>query len=167
MCKCHGLSGTCSLKTCVKIGSDLRLIGYKLKTLYDNARKVEPENQQRTGLKLVLVGTRNSPTVADESQRLMKSSKEIRQSPSKNELLYTEDSPSFCERDVTLGILGVTGRICSKDPSSINSCSSLCCGRGYNQFYIRKVTKCACKFKFCCSVQCNTCNSQTLVARCK
>ncbi|CAB3978975.1 Wnt-10a [Paramuricea clavata] len=106
MCKCHGLSGACTAKTCVKTASGLRLIGNAVKTIFNNAKKVEPENQRREGLKLVLV---DAPTKTENSPRFGKAPKEVRETPTKSELLYTENSPSFCERDDTLGTLGVSG----------------------------------------------------------
>ena len=159
MCKCHGLSGSCSTKTCVKTTSGLRVMGNTIKTMFKNALKVESGNERRSRLKLVLAGVRKDMTI--------KSSKNVRTSPMKSELTYTEVSPSFCDRDVTLGISGVSGRICSRDPSHANSCSTLCCGKGYDQFLVTEETDCECKFLWCCSVRCEKCSQRKLVTRCK
>lgn len=154
MCTCHGATGSCTVKTCVEKTPGLRLIGDTLKSMFNNARKVEPANQKREGLKLVLVDARKSRTVD-------------RESPKRTELLYTENSPLFCQRDDTLGIRGVSGRICSKDPSDANSCRMLCCGMGYNEFWIREKTKCECKFKYCCYVKCEICSERKLITVCR
>jgi hypothetical protein len=154
MCKCHGMTGTCSTKTCVKKASGLRLIGNTIKAMLNRARKVEPENRQRPDLKLVLVDARKSSRMSEES-------------PRKSELFYTEDSPSFCQRDDTLGIAGVSGRICSKDPSDVNSCRLMCCGQGYHEFWTREETNCECKFQYCCFVQCKKCGRPKWVPRCR
>ena len=137
------------------------MIGNSLKTMLSNAKKVDSGNRQRTKLKLVLVDTRISLRRSEESL------KKNRKSPTKSELLYTEDSPSFCQGDDTLGTPGVSGRICSKNSSDINSCRLLCCGRGYHQFFERETTNCQCKFKYCCFVQCKKCTRQKLVAKCR
>ena len=154
MCKCHGATGSCTVKTCFQRASGLRLIGNTLKTMFKNARKVEPANQKREGVKLVLVDDRKSP-------------KGIQKSPKKTELLYTENSPSFCQRDDTLGIPGVSHRICSKNSSDANSCSTLCCGTGYNQYLVRKESPCECKFKYCCFMQCKKCSERKLITACR
>ena len=165
MCKCHGLSGSCTAKTCVKTASGLRLIGNAVKTVFNNAKKVEPENQRREGLKLVLVDARTK--TENSPRKFGKSPKEIRETPTKSELLYSENSPSFCERDDTLGTLGVSGRICSKNTTDINSCRLLCCGQGYNEFWMQEESQCECKFKYCCSVQCKKCSRRILIAKCR
>ncbi|XP_028393337.1 protein Wnt-7c-like [Dendronephthya gigantea] len=159
ICKCHGPTGTCSIKTCMKTTSGLRVIGNTIKTMFKNAKRVEPENERRSKLKLVLVDVRKDVTD--------KSSTRVRASPAKSELTYTEVSPSFCDSDVTLGIPGVFGRICSKDPSHANSCRNLCCGKGYDQFLVTEETDCECKFLWCCSVRCKKCSQRKLVTRCK
>ena len=141
------MSGLCSTKTCVQTASGLRQIGNTIKAMYQKARKVGPENQQRSGLKLLTVDSREAPT--------------------KTELLYVERSPSFCDPDGTLGTPGVTGRICSKNATRVNSCSTLCCGRGYNEIWFREDADCRCTFKWCCSVHCEKCSRHKWLTLCK
>ena len=154
ICKCHGVSGSCTKTTCIETATNLRPVGSAIKTLFDNAQKVEPMNQQRKGVKLLLDQTR-------------KTSKTARNTPTKTELLYTENSPTFCERDDTLGTPGVSGRICSKDPSDANSCRTMCCGTGYMEFWTKEENYCECKRTGCCSVQCKKCTKQKLIAKCR
>ena len=48
------------------------------------------------------------------------------------DLLYLEQSPNYCYKDVALGTAGTAGRECNKSSLSENSCDILCCGHGYN-----------------------------------
>lgn len=57
-----------------------------------------------------------------------------------------------------LDILGTRGRQCNKTSHGIDGCRLLCCGRGY-QTRVRTVSEqCNCKFEWCCTVKCETCN---------
>lgn len=147
LCKCHGVSGSCTSKSCVKIPSSLREIGTALKKMYYDAKKVEPANDKRTGLRLQAAEGESHPT--------------------KHDLIYMENSPNFCDADNSLGTRGISGRICSKNATEENSCASLCCGRGYNTQRLKKDTQCQCKFKWCCYVDCKKCTSETWVTSCK
>jgi hypothetical protein len=152
LCKCHGITGSCTVQTCARTPPGLRVIGNTIKTLLDNAKKVDSGNRRTSKLNLVLVE---------------ESSQATRTTPKHSELVYTEDSPSFCDRDDTLGISGVPGRICSKNLSDINSCRSLCCGQGYHEYWEREESNCECKLKTRFSVHCKKCTRQILVAKCR
>lgn len=85
-----------------------------------------------------------------------------------NELLFYQRSPNYCEKDTTLSLHGTHGRQCNHTIYvGTDSCSLLCCGRGYN--LIRKVTKkkCNCKFLWCCTVECQTCIIEEWISVCK
>lgn len=43
----------------------------------------------------------------------------------------------------------------------------MCCGRGYDTMRAKRVTKCECKFKWCCAVECKDCEDMVDVHTCK
>ncbi|XP_043825079.1 protein Wnt-2 isoform X3 [Dromiciops gliroides] len=80
-CKCHGVSGSCTLRTCWLAMADFRKTGDYLWKKYNGAIQVVM-NQDGTGF-----------TVANK--RFKK--------PTKNDLVYFENSPDYCIRDRDAG----------------------------------------------------------------
>uniref|UniRef100_A0A9L0REH0 Protein Wnt n=1 Tax=Equus caballus TaxID=9796 RepID=A0A9L0REH0_HORSE len=133
-CKCHGVSGSCSLKTCWLQLAEFRKVGDQLKEKYDSAAAMRIT---RKG-KLELVNSRfNQPTPED--------------------LVYVDPSPDYCLRNETTGSLGTQGRLCNKTSEGMDGCELMCCGRGYDQFKSLQVERCHCKFHWCCFVKCKKC----------
>ena len=144
-CKCHGVSGSCSVRTCWSQLPSFREIGDRLKMRYDGASEV----------KFNRLGT-----------RLRRRNKELVK-PTREDLIYVDQSPDYCRFDPKTGSHGTTGRYCDKDSQGLNGCSLMCCGRGYNT-YRRKITsRCNCKFQWCCDVICQTCERIIDVHTCK
>ncbi|KAF6722500.1 Protein Wnt-2b [Oryzias melastigma] len=144
-CKCHGVSGSCSLRTCWLAMSDFRLTGDYLHKKYNNAIEVTM-NQDGTGF-----------MVADKDFK----------GSTKNELVYVESSPDYCIKDPKKGTLGTDGRECNKFSRGVDGCEVMCCGRGYDTMRVKRVTSCDCKFKWCCSVECRVCEDVADVHICK
>eukprot|EP00795_Rhopilema_esculentum_P000019 gene19-9616_t len=142
VCGCTGVSGSCATRVCRRIMPPFKIVGERMKMLYNDAIKM-PLN--RRGRKQI---------------REAKSSK-IKQ------LLYFEKSPNFCFFDAAKGVLGTSGRVCNITSTGMDNCSLLCCGQGYNIQIRRNVERCNCKFKWCCKVDCNTCESLEKVHTCK
>ncbi|KAJ8382019.1 hypothetical protein SKAU_G00027970 [Synaphobranchus kaupii] len=135
-CKCHGVSGSCSLKTCWLQLADFRRVGEFLKEKYDSAAAMRIG---RKG-KLEQVNNRfNTPTPED--------------------LVYIDPSPDYCLRNETTGSLGTQGRLCNKTSEGMDGCELMCCGRGYDQFKTYQHERCHCKFHWCCYVKCKRCTS--------
>lgn len=65
------------------------------------------------------------------------------------------------------GYLGTAGRVCNKSSKDSDGCDAMCCGRGYDTMRIKRVTKCECKFKWCCAVECKDCEDMVDVHTCK
>lgn len=80
-CKCHGVSGSCALRTCWLAMSDFRRTGDYLRKKYNTAVEVTM-NQDGTGF-----------TVAD---------RDFKGNP-KNDLVYVEHSPDYCLLDRAAG----------------------------------------------------------------
>ncbi|KAL0811020.1 hypothetical protein ABMA28_010304 [Loxostege sticticalis] len=143
-CKCHGVSGSCSLVTCWEQLPTFREVGDYLKEKYEGATEVT-------------VSRRGKLRLTDPRFVL----------PTAQDLLYLEDSPNYCVRNESLGSLGTTGRECNRTSAGMDGCALLCCGRGYNTKKTTIKERCGCKFHWCCRVECNTCVRTVEVYTCK
>lgn len=81
--KCHGLSGSCSMKTCWMKLPPFTEIGSRLRDKYDVASKV---------------------TASNDGASFM--TEDYEKPPTKRSLLYIEESPNFCKQNLKIGILG-------------------------------------------------------------
>lgn len=66
-----------------------------------------------------------------------------------------------------LGSLGTAGRVCNLTSRGMDSCEVMCCGRGYDTSHVTRMTKCECKFHWCCAVRCQDCLEALDVHTCK
>lgn len=87
-------------------------------------------------------------------------------SPNKDDLLFAENSPDFCEANEAYSIQGTKGRVCSEDKSEANSCEKLCCGRGHRTEIRDEKYKCECLFEWCCKLNCKTCTRRKVTHKC-
>nr|XP_014277554.1 protein Wnt-7b-like [Halyomorpha halys] len=142
-CKCHGVSGSCTMRTCWKALPQFRQIGDHLMRKYWRARAVSLI--EGTGLQTKRGKTR----------------------PRRSDLVYLEPSPNYCEQDLNAGSLGTAGRFCNRSSTGMGSCDLMCCGRGYNTHQSVRSWQCNCKFHWCCYVQCQTCSERTELYTCK
>ncbi|XP_026963769.1 protein Wnt-7b isoform X6 [Lagenorhynchus albirostris] len=149
-CKCHGVSGSCTTKTCWTTLPKFREVGHLLKEKYNVAVQVEVVRASRL----------RQPTFL----RI----KQLRsyQKPMETDLVYIEKSPNYCEEDAATGSVGTQGRLCNRTSPGADGCDTMCCGRGYNTHQYTKVWQCNCKFHWCCFVKCNTCSERTEVFTC-
>ncbi|KAJ7412330.1 hypothetical protein WISP_97198 [Willisornis vidua] len=146
-CKCHGVSGSCTTKTCWTTLPKFRELGYILKDKYNEAVQVEPVRASRN----------KRPTFLKIKKPLSY------RKPMDTDLVYIEKSPNYCEEDPVTGSVGTQGRMCNKTAQQSNGCDLMCCGRGYNTHQYSRVWQCNCKFHWCCYVKCNTCSERTEV----
>ncbi|XP_061874766.1 protein Wnt-16 [Colius striatus] len=145
-CRCHGVSGSCAVKTCWKTMSAFEKIGRFLKDKYENSIQISDRLKKKLRRK-------------EKSQRKIPIGKE--------DLLYVNKSPNYCVEDQKLGIAGTQGRECNRTSEGPDGCNLLCCGRGYNTHVVRHVERCECKFIWCCYVRCRRCETMTDVHTCK
>ncbi|KAK6619022.1 hypothetical protein RUM44_003404 [Polyplax serrata] len=143
-CKCHGLSGSCTLRTCWKKMPPFREVGNRLKERFDGAAKVIPSND---GLNFIPDGSTIKP-------------------PGRGDLVYSENSPDYCKFNRKNGSLGTYGRQCNVTSDGIDGCELLCCGRGFDTKLVREKVNCDCRFRWCCEVTCNTCNQKRTIYTC-
>ncbi|KAH9503626.1 Protein Wnt-5a [Bulinus truncatus] len=144
-CKCHGVSGSCALKTCWQQLPSFREIGHRLRDRYDGATEIR---FNRRGTKLVRKNKHYNK-------------------PNREDLIYLDESPNYCVANTETGSLGTVGRVCDKHSQGMDGCSLMCCGRGYNTFKQKLTERCNCKFYWCCYVKCKTCERVVDVNTCK
>uniref|UniRef100_A0A6M2DY21 Protein Wnt n=1 Tax=Xenopsylla cheopis TaxID=163159 RepID=A0A6M2DY21_XENCH len=144
-CKCHGLSGSCTLKTCWMKMPPFRDVGNILKERFDGAAKVIAGNDGNSFMP-------EGPTI---------------KTPSRSDLVYTENSPDFCTADRRTGSLGTKGRSCNATSPGMDGCDLLCCRRGYDRKIVRENVNCRCEFHWCCEVTCEVCQRKREVYTCR
>lgn len=136
-CKCHGVTGSCNLKTCWRQVTPFDVIGSKLKLKYRNA------------LRVVFVDNKLQERVKNrlKSPRMDK------------KLVFLEPSPDYCKRNDITGSPGMLGRTCSSEDVATNRCRSLCHSCKMKPVTVEhyKHIKCRCQFVWCCSVECELC----------
>lgn len=148
-CKCHGISGSCSIQTCWLQLADFREMGGYLKAKYDRALKIDMDKQHiRAGNS---AEGRWAPTEAFLPS-------------AEAELIFLEESPDYCTRNSSLGIHGTEGRECLQHSRNASqreqhSCGRLCteCGLQVEERRTQAVRSCNCKFHWCCTVKCDQC----------
>ncbi|XP_004647561.2 protein Wnt-9a [Octodon degus] len=149
-CKCHGVSGSCTVRTCWRQLAPFHEVGKHLKHKYETALKVGSTTNEATGEAGAISPTRGraSGTGSDPLPRTP-------------ELVHLDDSPSFCLAGRFSP--GTAGRRCHRE----KNCESICCGRGHNT-QSRVVTRpCQCQVRWCCYVECRQCTQREEVYTCK
>ncbi|KFP87450.1 Protein Wnt-11b, partial [Acanthisitta chloris] len=146
-CKCHGVSGSCSVRTCWKGLPNLEEIASELKAKYLVAIKVSHR----------LVGPRKQLVPKDMDVRPV----------TETDLVYLINSPDYCTPNLLLGSVGTQDRQCKKTSVGSDSCDLLCCGRGYNTYMEEVVERCHCRYHWCCHVVCRKCRRQVERYVCK
>ncbi|XP_037037966.1 protein Wnt-4 [Bradysia coprophila] len=132
-CKCHGVSGSCSMKTCWRKLADFNTTASLLKVKYHEAIRKFPSNKSSRRSVPDWYFKNKEPTSSQSTS-----------------LFYLETSPTFC---------AVTkGRNCQHP----ENCAMLCCGRGYSTHLVQKREQCRCRFERgqCCHVICDYCESK-------
>ncbi|KAJ3588045.1 hypothetical protein NHX12_011639 [Muraenolepis orangiensis] len=159
ICRCHGMSESCSVKTCWTQLSDFRDIGNYLKEKHGRAQKLELDQKRMRAAN----NADNRGAIADAFSDL-----------ARTELIYLEDSPDYCRKNTTLGLHGTEGRECLQQQQQHGyelsqqwgrrSCRRLChdCGLRVEERRAEVASSCNCKFHWCCKVNCEDC-SQVIV----
>uniref|UniRef100_A0A6I8PH40 Protein Wnt n=1 Tax=Ornithorhynchus anatinus TaxID=9258 RepID=A0A6I8PH40_ORNAN len=147
-CKCHGVSGSCTVRTCWRQLAPFHEIGKVLKQRYEMSLKVGSATNEAAGEEDLAPSRKAAAGHGD-------------QIPRTTDLVYLDDSPSFCAAGRFSP--GTAGRKCYKD----KNCESICCGRGHNT-QSRVVTRpCQCQVRWCCYVECKQCTQREEVYTCK
>ncbi|XP_026477448.1 protein Wnt-7b [Ctenocephalides felis] len=166
-CKCHGVSGSCTMKTCWRSLPTFRNVGNYLMKKYYRARLVVAiygiKQQTRIsnlfnkddGLSLIIKRAKSNGLVGKQIF------------PKINDFVYLQASPNYCEADLTTGSLGTRGRTCNRTGTGSDGCDIMCCGRGYNTHQNIRSWQCECEFHWCCYVNCRTCTEVKNKYTCK
>ncbi|TNN21886.1 Protein Wnt-16 [Liparis tanakae] len=140
-CRCHGVSGSCAVRSCWRSLAAPQQVGAHLKERYErSARLARPGRKTRR--------------------------KERRRAPA-DRLVFLNTSPNYCLADARRGVAGTAGRRCRRAAGGAAGCALLCCGRGYDTRQRRRQRRCHCKFSWCCRVRCRRCESMEHLHRCK
>ena len=147
-CRCHGVSASCTVKTCKAVAPAFDKVTKELKALHDRSCRIY-SNQLHGNRHRYISNCTKTP-------------------PQDKELVHFEASVDFCHKNLEKGSYGVIGRVCYNSISGLNNCQNLCseCGK------IRKVTKfvreynCKCEFVWCCSLQCKKCREEVTLHTC-
>ncbi|KAM7285888.1 protein Wnt-6-like isoform X2 [Ixodes scapularis] len=133
VCRCHGMSGTCSLKTCWRKLPTFSKVGLRLRDRFQGAIRVTAGNSGKGFI--------------PESPRV----------PGREDIVFSEQSPDYCDPDRRTGSLGTRGRQCKLGASGPEDCRTLCCGRKVRSRQMVVSVACNCTFQYCCNVTCQTC----------
>ncbi|CAG9784628.1 unnamed protein product [Diatraea saccharalis] len=165
-CKCHGMSGSCTVKTCWMRLPSFRSVGDALKDRFDGASRVMVPNTD-----LEAPAQRNDAVPhrvprRDRYRFQLRPHNPDHKSPGTKDLVYLESSPGFCEKNPRLGIPGTHGRACNDTSIGVDGCDLMCCGRGYRTETMFVVERCNCTFHWCCEVKCKVCRTEKVVHTC-
>ncbi|VDO79339.1 unnamed protein product, partial [Soboliphyme baturini] len=125
-CKCHGVSGSCNLKTCWKVLPPLTRIGHILKNKYSRAAEVRALHDNSARFEFEPVALMGRITSDD--------------------LVFIKKSPDYCTEDRRVGSFGTRGRACNASENSYAGCDSMCCGRGHETLKDEMVYNCQCRY---------------------
>lgn len=153
-CKCHGMSGSCTVRTCWMRLPSFRVVGDFLKDRFDGASRVVYANK----------GSNRASHQADP--RHLEPENPAHKLPSVRDLVYFEKSPNFCSYNGKTGTHGTSGRTCNSSSPALDGCELLCCGRGYKTRTEQVTERCHCTFHWCCHVSCLNCTSTQIVHQC-
>lgn len=187
-CKCHGMSGSCTVKTCWMRLPPFRVIGDSLKDRFDGASRVTSggtgnernknsasssnrsakNNKFNSIMSNSIHNKRDSRTTRKHNKYnfQLKPYNPEHKPPGPKDLVYWESSPGFCERNPKLGIQGTQGRFCNDTSIGVDGCDIMCCGRGYRTEEMIVVERCNCTFHWCCEVKCEVCRTKKTVHTC-
>lgn len=118
-------------KACLMTFPPLFKISRMIKSKYNNARNViaiQRKNKQAFYLK-ASGGRPNRPNL---------------KRPSKSELIFISQSPTYCYRQDKYRIPGTRGRKCHRNTHRGDDCVLMCCGRGYKRSVHHKERLCHC-----------------------
>jgi len=108
-CKCHGVSGSCSMKTCWRALADMPSLAQRIHQNYELA---------------VEVRSRRVP--GSTHRRLLPAKHTGRTNFSDDDLLFYTQSPDYCHPEPSLGSVGTTNR-CESVPYEHESVNSYNC----------------------------------------
>ncbi|XP_062852898.1 protein Wnt-6 [Trichomycterus rosablanca] len=143
-CKCHGLSGSCTLRSCWRKLPLFRQVGDHLMQGFHTSTRVMGGNDGKSLVPL----DQHAPPLTDHS------------------LIYSDESPDFCTANRRIGSEGTQGRVCNSTETGSGACDWLCCNKGHGVHTLEYEENCLCQFQWCCEVQCQICVVKKEVSVC-
>ncbi|ENN70204.1 hypothetical protein YQE_13084, partial [Dendroctonus ponderosae] len=177
-CKCHGMSGSCTMRTCWMKLTNFRTVSDVLKERYDKPAHIAAHSLASSkpnkphANRFPKGSTANSIPTKRENKRKHKYGFQLKpynsefKPPGDKDLVYYELSPAFCEKNPEFGIQGTYGRKCNGSSEGVDNCSILCCGRGFISQEVIVNERCNCRFHWCCDVQCDMCKVKKRIDTC-
>lgn len=108
-CKCHGMSGSCQLKTCWKSAPDFHVVGKVLKQQFRHAVLVDQSNMGN-GSPIIISKKSNTQKSKYKTSRTTRKTFTINKFTKikklENSLFYYQRSPNFCDKDPSSDIQG-------------------------------------------------------------
>ena len=157
-CKCHGVSGSCTVRTCWLQLAPFTFVGDHLKRKYLQSVPARLSTNQ-VSRATTRFSTLTKQRMSDGNDDFLSTKQHA---PGRGELVYEEESPNFCRRSRYSP--GTRGRTCHK---SDGSCDTMCCGRGYNTQRLLLRKSCRCEVIWCCKVECSVCSTVQEIYHCK
>lgn len=163
-CRCHGLSGSCAVRTCWRELPTYFQIGDILKTKFDNA------------LEVAVTTNRNEPPLLTYYDEYLAA--HIQLGPSDSSLVYLENNQNYCydgqnftqdRRCLPQTFLDAQNRGQVKVSSSreyFPPCEEFCCSGEYYEETTSHEENCNCRFVWCCNVECQKCTVNATQYRC-
>ena len=147
-CRCHGVSGSCTVRSCWLHVAPIRQIGDQLKKSYERASQVTLASRNATtGSFRLLLAARGKQAATNTLRH--------------GRPVYTQRSPNYCTSSSFSH--GTQGRLCE----NTMNCDVLCCGRGHEKRRRLIEKSCNCLVIWCCEVKCSTCQIQSEFLTCK
>ncbi|KAF7711269.1 hypothetical protein HF521_000280 [Silurus meridionalis] len=143
-CKCHGLSGSCTLRSCWSKLPLFRQVGNHLMQSFQTAVRVMGGND---GKSLVPLDRELAPLGS-------------------HSLIYSDETPDFCVANRRTGSEGTRDRVCNGTETGPGACDWLCCNKGHTEHTLEYEENCQCHFQWCCEVQCERCAVRKVVNVC-
>ena len=100
-CKCHGVSGSCSMRTCWKSLADLRAVAVTLLDRYSHAVEVVYRRASRR---------RSDTTTASSGDKQLVPVQRRRRTLNDTDIAYYTMSPDYCLPDASVGSVGTKHR---------------------------------------------------------
>lgn len=153
-CKCHGVSGSCSMKTCWRVISTMREIGQILKSQHINALRVSIEHRSIGPAVLRTVGSNSMTPMLDNHLVYIKTSINYC-IKNRNYTIGRECAPRDLLKKVKLGLPLPAGQINKEAPV----CEDICCGQLFRLDRTVSSYYCNCRFIWCCDILCDICTA--------
>lgn len=155
-CRCHGVSGSCSAKTCWRKVPKMEEIGKNIKDKYDDSIKVSVQ----------ITSKAEPPSLRSVSEKVPVST---------SHLVHLKKSKDYCSiiANYTLGRQCVPNKIKNSYNINVNNelddglvitvdktlpvCEELCCDGDYSVKRTVTSETCNCRFRWCCEILCDDC----------